>query len=74
MILGLDRQTFFAGIEARPLRHRPAGQRAFDLQAQIVVQAAGVVFVDHEHRRPVARGRDLTGGGSDVMLKSRLSA
>ena len=39
------------GIEARPLRHRPALQRIADLQAQVVVHAPGVVLLDDEDRR-----------------------
>ena len=59
VILDGDRQPLFAGHKARPARHRPALQRAVDLEAEVVVQPSRVVFLDDEAmtalRPPCAR-------------------
>ncbi len=52
-------------VQARPLRNRPALQRIAHLQTQVVVQAPGVVFLDHEDR--------LVGGRHAALRLRRLA-
>ena len=47
-------------VERRPLGHRPAGEDAVDLEAQVVVEPAGPVPLDDE---AVARFRWRVGAG-----------
>ncbi|MCY1399721.1 hypothetical protein D9M71_147840 [compost metagenome] len=71
MILHLDRQAPDAGVETRPLGHRPALQRAAQFQAEVVVQVAGVVLLDHEGERflpPPAAPRTGLGSAAEVAL------
>ena len=48
MILGGGREAVIAGRLRQALGQRPAGQHAVVLQAQIPMQAPGVVLLDHE--------------------------
>ena len=48
MVLGAHRQPLVAGIEARPLRHRPALQHAVELEPEIPVEPRRVVLLDDE--------------------------
>src|SRR6185369_8240007 len=43
MVLDMDGKSLDLGIERRALRYSPRLERAADLQAQIVVQTAGVM-------------------------------
>src|SRR5262249_57773840 len=48
--------------EGAALRHRPRGEHAAALQPEVVMQAAGVVPLDHEQRVPPPASRTATGG------------
>ena len=50
MVLGLHGQAVHVRLERRPLGHRPGDQHPLVLEAEVVVQARGVVLLDHEHR------------------------
>ena len=50
MILDLLGEAADLGIEARAFGHRPALEGIADLQPQVVVEAAGMVFLDDEDR------------------------
>lgn len=54
MVLNLHREPLHRRVEARPLGHRPALQGAIQLQAEVVVQAAGVVLLDAIAEQPGA--------------------
>src|SRR5690606_24086830 len=58
MVLDLHRHPLHRGVVAGSLRDRPALERVADLQAEVVVPAAGVVQLHHEARAP-APGRRL---------------
>src|SRR5258707_9811294 len=52
MVLDMDRQPLLTGIEARPLRDRPALQNAIEFEPEIVVQPPrGVLLHDKGERR-----------------------
>src|SRR5690606_15889134 len=77
VVLGRDGEAALFGVEARALRHRPRLEHAVDLEAQIVVQAPRIVFLDAEHagfagapRRPdlVPRAPAGLGGPVEVAL------
>ena len=57
VVLDVDGERAAVGVERRALGHRPAHQHAVDLQAQVVVQAAGPVAL---HDEPVATHRCCT--------------
>ncbi len=65
VVLGLDREALHAGVVAGALRDRPACHCPLDFQAEVVVQAARVVLLHHEHP-----GRFLY--GSDRLLRRSL--
>ena len=46
VVLDMDGEALFAGVEARPPGHRPALHDAVEFQAQIVVQPSRVMFLD----------------------------
>ena len=48
MILDLDRQPLVGGIDGRPPGHRPGLEHSAEFEAQIIVQMAGRMFLDHE--------------------------
>src|SRR5262249_26031485 len=48
VVLDVDGEALLAGVEARPLGHRPALQDPVELEAEVVVEAAGVVLLDDE--------------------------
>src|SRR5215471_21620125 len=74
MILYLHGQALVSGVEARPLGYRPALERAVELEAEIVVELAGCVLLNHEgqiRRSAPARSRALARGlrrGLEVPL------
>ena len=70
MILDLNGQRLHRWVEAGPLRHRPAFERAVVLQAEVVVQPAGGVLLNDE--LPASADFVSPPGGSGVFLKSRL--
>jgi hypothetical protein len=70
VIFDLYRKPLVMGVE--PFAHRPGFENAIQLQAQIIVQAGGVVFLDDEAGTVVG----LTGSwplGSRVYRKSRFA-
>ena len=48
VVLDVDGEMVALGIGGDPLGHRPRHQRAVALQAQVPVEAARVVLLDHE--------------------------
>src|SRR5580700_2994382 len=47
MILDMDGEALFAGIEARPARDRPAFHDAVELEPQVIMQLPRRVFLNH---------------------------
>ena len=64
VVLGADRQAVLGWIGRDSVGDRPRGQDAVVLEAQIPVQARGVVFLDHESR--------LLGGARRLLPAARL--
>ena len=48
MVLDVHGQPLLLGPQRRSLGHRPALQHAVHLQADVVMEAPGGVFLDHE--------------------------
>ena len=75
MVLGVHGQVVAARIAGQAARHRPGREHPLVLQAQVPVQAAGVVLLDDEPGvaavGPAGVGRPL-GTGSGVRAASRL--
>ena len=46
MVLDADREAFFRRVETRPARHRPAFQKAIELQAEIEVKPPRPMLLD----------------------------
>src|SRR5690606_14175343 len=61
VVLDLDRETFLACTQGRPLGHGPAPEAAVQLQAEVVVARPRMVQLDDEDRPPaaLARRRDV---------------
>ncbi len=59
MVLDLDREALVAVLQRRPLRHRPGLEHAVELEAEVVMQAARRVLLDHEQQRPAPIGGQL---------------
>src|SRR3954447_526092 len=55
MVLGSHREPLVAGIEGGPLRDRPGGEHAVDLEPQVVVLRGGGVLLDREARMAALR-------------------
>ncbi len=78
VVLDLDREALHARVGRRPLRDGPRAQRPVDLEAEVVVQARGVVLLDDEARRAAAARAGASGApsprtpGSGVLSGSRL--
>lgn len=51
VILHMHRQAAHLGVQRRAFGDRPAFQGAIELQAEVVVQMTGVVFLDAELQR-----------------------
>jgi hypothetical protein len=47
----VDRKMLLTRLERHALRHRPRGENAVALEAEVVVEAARVVPLHHEDRR-----------------------
>ncbi len=62
VILGPYRQPLLRRIEARPLRHRPAEERALPFEAEVIVQPGGVVLL-HDEAQPFAARLRAAGAG-----------
>lgn len=64
MVLNLDRHALHCRIVGRSLGHRPGFERVTDLQAEVVMTAAGVVKLhDKNWALPLARGAFSAGFG-----------
>ena len=50
MVLDVHREVLLSRLERDALRHRPAGERAVSLEAEVVVQPPRVVTLNHEDR------------------------
>ena len=48
MVLDVDGQALFLGLQRGPLGHRPALQHAVHLQTNVVMQAPGSVLLNDE--------------------------
>ena len=55
MVFGVDCQAFICRIEARTFRNRPAQEDAIEFQAEIVMEARGIVLL-YEIRKTFTRG------------------
>src|SRR5262249_24102742 len=79
MILHLHGEALVGGVEARALGHRPALERAVELEPEIVMEMAGCVLLDHEgqiRRSAPAGPRTLARGlrrGLEVPLAAILA-
>src|SRR5207249_3688712 len=51
VIFNFHRQMFFTLLPGKPFRHRPGFQNSFHLQPEIVMQAAGIVLLNHKAGR-----------------------
>ncbi|MNO66020.1 hypothetical protein D3C76_567990 [compost metagenome] len=59
VILHLDGKTFHRRIEAGSLGHGPALEHAVQLQAEVIVQVAGVMLLDDERQAAALPSRRL---------------
>ena len=73
VVLDVHRQAPDVGVERRALRHRPADQHAVDLEAEVVVQAAGPVALDDEPVTVARRRRRCAAPARACDAKSRLA-
>ena len=64
MVFGLDRQALLARNQARSPRYRPTLEHAIELEAQVVVQPPGGMFLHHELPPGAALEPGLRFGGS----------
>src|SRR5581483_1806582 len=55
MILDVHGQRAHARLEGKPLRHGPRRERPVAFEAEVVMQPARVVALDHERRRTLVR-------------------
>ena len=73
VVLDVDGEMLLARLERHALRHRPGRERAVALEAEVVVEPARVVALDHEDR---LAGLAFAGAGrrngSGVFFGSRL--
>ncbi len=51
MVLDMHRKPLHRRVQARTFRHRPGFQRAVEFEPEVVMQASGVVFLDHIRER-----------------------
>ena len=65
VVLDLYGQALLRRIERRPLGHRPGLEHAPPFEPQVVVQAGGVVLLDHEAERAAGRWRHLVAARLD---------
>src|SRR5260370_5570816 len=72
VVLGADRQSFLAERQARSSGYRPALQDAIELEAQIVVQPARGVHLDHEVTAAAAADGDSRFRGSAEVALLRV--
>ena len=75
MVFHLGGQVLGERLERRAFGNRPGNQRAVDLQAEIVMQARGIVPLHVEARRGAGGTRLpalVSGGGSGVFSNLRL--
>ena len=71
VVLGVDRQAVVGRVRRDPVGDRPRGQHAVVLEAQIPVQARGVVLLDDEPRSAAGGAGGVAGGlgrGREVAL------
>ena len=74
VVLGVHGEVVAARVAGQAARHRPGGQHPVVLQAQVPVQAAGVVLLDDEAGGAgvgAGRRRGSAGTGSGVRAASR---
>ena len=62
MVFDVGRQAALGGIEGRPFGNRPADQHPLHLQAEVVVESGGPVFLHHEPVTGARVGRALRFG------------
>src|SRR5690606_27837562 len=46
MVLDADREVFVARLFRKPFRNRPRGEGAFDFEPEIIMEAAGAMFLN----------------------------
>ena len=74
VVLGGGGEVVLPGLLRQALRDRPGGEHAVALEAQVPVQAPGVVLLDHEPRRSPRRAGACPPARLGVAAKSRLRA
>ncbi len=70
MVLDVDGQVPLSRLERNALGDGPARQRPVPLEAEVVVEPAGVVALDDEDRRALLR-RPPNGSGVVPLLRFR---
>ena len=71
MVLDLHREMLLSGLERNAFRHRPGGEGAVTLEAEVVMEPPGVVPLDDEG---VLRGpRPRAGGRNRLRRRARVS-
>ncbi len=71
MVLDFDREPLVVGIERRAARDSPGLEHAVEFEPQIVMEAGGCVFLDHETRISRRGYRNLAarlGGLGEIPL------
>ena len=71
VVLGVHGEPVLVRVLRHAARKRPRGERAVVLEAQVPVQAAGVVLLDHE--AGLAATSRAAPRGSGVFSKSRFA-
>ena len=72
MIFGAHREVVDLRVGRRRLGHRPAGQHTVVFQADVVMQPAGMVFLDDESEAVLTPSGGPPGTGSGVFAGSRM--
>src|SRR5437879_3491663 len=72
VVLNMNRETFYLGIFAWPLRNRPRDQSRANFQSEVVVETPTPVLLDHESEQwssgPRSRfGADCLGNGDGTV-------
>ncbi|MNP00840.1 hypothetical protein D3C76_926370 [compost metagenome] len=70
VVLHVHGQAAHLGVQRRPFGDGPAFQRAIELQAEVVVQVAGIVLLDAELQRvgPLATAALAAGLGRGIEV------
>src|SRR5579862_327525 len=69
MVLDMNREALFFGIERWPFRHRPRTQHALHREAEVIVEACRGMLLDAKHP---ARASEHSAGGISERLRRPL--